>query len=63
MHIPTDVMISDALTKPGTFPQLMRLLTTGVASFTNNKKAITVKRIVHKPGGFSESDLENIERF
>ena len=63
VHIPTDVMISDALTKPGTFPQLMRLLTTGVVQFVGAKKQITVKRLMNRPGAFSESDLENIEKF
>eukprot|EP00959_Pyramimonas_sp_CCMP1952_P196812 4115327-Pyramimonas_sp.AAC.1 len=33
IHIPTDVMLRDALTKPGMFPQLMYLLTTGIAKF------------------------------
>ena len=63
LHIPTDVMLSDALTKPGTFPQLMYLLTTGIAKFHGSKKPITCKRMLHRPGVFSESDLESIQRF
>ena len=63
LHIPTDVMLSDALTKPGTFPQLMYLLTTSIAKFHGSKKPITCKRMLHRPGAFSESDLESIQRF
>ena len=62
-HIPTDVMVADGLTKPGTFPQLMKLLTTGIVDLTTNKKEITFKRLMFVPATYSESDLETIQRF
>ena len=63
IHVPTDVMISDALTKPGVFHQLMLLLTTGVARFTTTKKDVTAKRIRHLPAVYDEADLKMIEKF
>ena len=62
-HIPTDVMVADGLTKPGTFPQLMKLLTTGIVDLTTNKKEITFKRLLFILAGYSESDLETIQKF
>ena len=56
-------MISDALTKPGVFPQLMHMLTTGTVVFSGTKKIITSKRILHVPDVFTEGDLERIERY
>eukprot|EP00959_Pyramimonas_sp_CCMP1952_P408365 8558502-Pyramimonas_sp.AAC.1 len=49
MRIPTDVMFSDALTKPGIFLQLMHLLATGIAEFHGSKKDITCKQLLHRP--------------
>ena len=56
MHIGTDIMLADALTKPGVFRQLMELLTTGIARLDNSKKPVTLKR-VQRQQGFSERDL------
>ena len=61
-HIPTDKMLSDALTKPGLVPQLMHMPTTGKARFTNNK-VVTCYRTIHIPDMFTESDPENITRY
>jgi hypothetical protein len=62
LHIPTEIMISDALTKAGTFVQLMKLLTTGKLDLTAAKKDITVRRL-RVPDCYTETDLEHIERF
>eukprot|EP00959_Pyramimonas_sp_CCMP1952_P012502 264178-Pyramimonas_sp.AAC.2 len=43
-------------------PQLVYLLTTGIAKFYGSKKITTCKQLLHRQSAFSESDLESIQR-
>eukprot|EP00959_Pyramimonas_sp_CCMP1952_P263121 5502502-Pyramimonas_sp.AAC.1 len=63
IHVPTEIMIADAMTKPGTFKQMMKLLTTGFLDMEMISKLATVRRIQHPPADYTESDLETIQRF
>ena len=56
-HVPTECMIMDGLTKIGTFPELMRLISTGDYQVkTPNGKHISVRRL-QRQDHISENDL------
>ena len=65
-HLPTDLMIMDGLTKVGTFPKLMKYLTTGIIDLDrsdNNNKRIEkpiIIRMSRIKENFSEYDLMEI---
>ena len=72
-HIPTQIMLSDALTKLGTFPVFNKYLTTGVwdtslkpfVGSTAKSKAkleITTRTIARRPE-YTEDDLINLDYF
>ena len=60
IHMPTSGMIADALTKQGTFPQFMKLLTTGFLRLPpivlNRQKPVTLRRLAAKDD-YTEDDL------
>ncbi|CAK0846103.1 unnamed protein product [Prorocentrum cordatum] len=58
IHLPTEVVIVDGLTKTGTFKLLMEHLTTGRWYVRPPKgKYITIRRIIHQQDSYSEQDL------
>ena len=63
LHVPTEIMVADAMTKPGVFKQMMKLLTTGYLDMEMVQKDATARRIVHRPDTYTESDLESIVKF
>eukprot|EP00959_Pyramimonas_sp_CCMP1952_P082956 1733878-Pyramimonas_sp.AAC.1 len=63
LHVPTEIMVADAMTKPGVFRQMMELLTTGYLDMEMVQKNATARRILHRPDTYSESDLESIIKF
>ena len=57
-HWPTSIMLAGALTKPGTFPQMMRFLSTGVFEITDFIGDRHIKRrVLLPPQDFDEQAL------
>eukprot|EP00959_Pyramimonas_sp_CCMP1952_P414747 8689645-Pyramimonas_sp.AAC.2 len=53
IHVPTEVMVADAMTKPGVFKQMMKLLTTGWLDMGMTTKVATARRILHRPSEYT----------
>ena len=62
IHIPTEIMLVDALTKVGPYPVLMRHLTTGfwTTGGVPTTKSITM-RIADRKKDFDEDDLVHLD--
>ena len=55
-------MICDALTKTGIFPQIMRLVSTGVWTISSiNGKQFTARKVKHQKTEYEERDLLRLE--
>eukprot|EP00959_Pyramimonas_sp_CCMP1952_P437739 9164615-Pyramimonas_sp.AAC.1 len=63
IHVPAEIMVADAMTKPGVFKQMMKLPTTGFLDIESVQKVATARRIVHRPDEYQESDQESIHKF
>ena len=60
---PTQCVLCDALTKPGTFMQFMTYMTSGFFEVTPPKdRHIAVREITRVPPGYSEHDLITLAR-
>ena len=62
IHLPTEVVIVDGLTKTGTFKLLMEHMTTGTWNIRPPKgKVITMRRILDTKESYSEQDLLDLD--
>eukprot|EP00959_Pyramimonas_sp_CCMP1952_P137967 2887852-Pyramimonas_sp.AAC.1 len=62
VHCPTHNMICDALTRTGVFPQIMRLVSTGVWQIvTINGKQFTARKVQNRKQEYIERDLLRLE--
>ena len=64
-HVPTDVMLADALTKLGTFPVFLKFQSTGIWDTTlptSTKKLLKITtRTLARRNDFDENDFENLK--
>ena len=61
-HWPTDIMIADALTKVGVFPQMYKLLTSGILSLHAPSGKPSTCRTLRCTTDYTEEDLINLKR-
>ena len=60
IHIPTNSMLADQLTKKMTSDIFMRFATTGVwAIKLNNNSAVRIRRALRRPATYTERQLED----
>ena len=63
IHLPTHNMIMDGLTKPGLFPCLMHLATTGNWQINYKRdKGFTMRRVDRTSLEYSEDDLVRLDQ-
>ncbi len=62
VHLCTENMICDGLTKQGTFPQLMRLVTTGYLVLRNITNKPIRLRVLKRRCQFTEEDLVSLDQ-
>ena len=62
LHLPTEIMLVDGLTKSGTFKLLMNHMTTGVWKIEVPKnKYVTMRTVIEPRTSFDEADLLDLD--
>ena len=61
MHWPTKAMVADGLTKAGSFPQMMHLLTTGKLYLPLDESQFIRIRYRVATSNFTEQDVEDLD--
>ena len=61
IHLPTNAMVMDGLTKTGTFPELMRLISAGFFKVFSPSNKFVSMRIAKPKSQYTENDLIHLD--
>ena len=61
IHLPTNAMVMDGLTKSGTFPELMKLISTGIFNIVSPDGKHVSMRVSKPKSQYTEDDLIKLD--